>query len=110
MQLNFCINRDNREVQRVGAGAVGLVGVLKHVSARLGIGTVVPFVAVANGGHYGIVGALVDGEVENDDAVAVFDRMCVVAAGGELFSVPIETAACNGSGVNKDRRFLSHCP
>ncbi len=61
----------NLQVEGVGAGAAGGVGIVIGVDACSGVGAVVPDVGYAAGGvvHH-VVGAVVDGQVQGGHAVA----------------------------------------
>ena len=60
----------DREVQRVGTGAAEGVSIGVSVYARSGIGGTVPSVVLAGILIVAVVGAVVEGEVEGDGAVA----------------------------------------
>ena len=93
-----------------GDGAVATCRVGKEVRQGVGgrgeVGVVVPVKAVAHDGGGVADGAVVDGEVEGDGAVAALGRKQIVrrgGRGGEGGVVPGELVASDGGGVARQR-------
>ena len=93
-----------------GDGAVATYRVGKEVRQCVGgggeVGVVVPVKAVAHDGGSVAIGAVVDGEVEGDGAVAALGRKQIVrrgGRGGEGGVVPGELVASDGGGVARQR-------
>ena len=98
-RVNAGVGVVDRQVQGVRAGATRGVGVVIREGAGSSVWCVVPCVAFACGQGFGIVCAVVDGQVQGDNAVSSVHIMVgplVVPRLGVCPAVPVVAFACGG--------------